>query len=270
MGIALKGIELSVAMGINRALIAIARKKGHIQTNEDGLFEIDDHKNKLWIKGQFSNGYVFDMNRLEISKANKEMNKPIPKEKRIIPKKVVIEYQSVKPSHSKNNFVKQSLEQQIKEESGRSQLTPKGKANNTREFKEKNDAKSNSIFVRDENDDLRDEKLALEVEKLKNSDKLEKLKIAKLEGELLPVDAVETIFLWAVEQFKKTYEQDIDNIANIFIKILGGEQSHFIEIKKMQMEALCEIGKTYKESLISGLQNQISLYTEVRGRGERK
>lgn len=278
MGIALKGIELATAMGINRGLIAIAKKKGHLILNEEGLFEIENEKNKSWIKSQTTNGYVFDIHKVELDRANKSMRvyktiKPKEPKKVVVsePKKVIVEYISARPT----------IEQQIKEEQGRSQLTPKGKANSVKSgdnihrsksdsVREKSDEINNKFFEKDDNDILRDEKLSLEVEKLKNSDRLEKLKIAKIEGELLPVDAVETIFLWAVEEFKKTYEQDCDNVANIFIKILGGTQSNFIEIKKMLMEAQSQVGITFKESLLTGLKNQISEYSEVRSRGERR
>ena len=118
--------------------------------------------------------------------------------------------------------------------------------------------------------DLYEEKLKLEIERLKNQNKIELLKIAKLEGELIPVSAVETVFLWAADNFKKTFENDVDGMINVFLMILGGDQSKFIEMKKQALAKISETGDTLKQNLIEGLENAIETYKEVRGRGERK
>jgi hypothetical protein len=268
--------ELSIAMGINKGLISMAVKGNNLIRSEEGLYDIELESNRFWIKKQAGNGYNFDFNRVVAHRANKtvkvvQIGRPKkPPINAVVPKP---------PKERKVVVIKETLEDRISQESQLSQTSPKTKKQAVKaivssggRIKRENegDSVNNQFLVKDENDCLREEKLQLEIENLRNRDRLEKLKIAKLEGELLPVDAVKTIFIWAVEEFKKTYEQDCDNIANIFIKILEGEQSHFIEIKKMLMEAQFQIGITYKESLLIGLKNQILEYSDVRSRGERK
>lgn len=265
--------ELSIAMGINKGLISMAVKGNNLIRNEEGLYDIELETNRFWIKKQAGNGYNFDFNRVVAHRANKTVKVVQigrPKKQRV---------DSVVPKPKREIVIKETLEDRIAQESQLSQTSPKTKKQAIKaivssggRIKKENDGDSvnHRFSEKDENDYLREEKLQLEIEKLRNQDKLDKLKIAKLEGELLPVDAVEHLFLWAVEEYKKTYEQSCDATANIYIKVLGGEQSHFIEIKKMLMEDQCRIGNTYKESLLEGLKNKISEYSDVRSRGERK
>lgn len=117
---------------------------------------------------------------------------------------------------------------------------------------------------------LAEQKVIAEIQKLENSDKLEKLKIAKLEGELLPVDAIEHTFIWCASNFTKTYEQNLDNLINVWNKQLDGKQEDFIEMKKEAMEYLATAGQELKENLLDGLKNEIKEYSEVRSRGERR
>ena len=215
--------DFAKALGVNRGIISMAKKAGHINHDENGMYDILDPKNKFWIDGQVSKGKVFDINRIVNYKF-------LPKEeKKVIPK--------------------QDIE------------TVEENSNNT---------STKNVDEKTGNGSLYDAKLKLEIKKLKNQDRLDTLKIAKIEGDLLPVSAVENIFIWAAENFRKTYEQDVDNMINIFIKRLGGEQKDFIEMKKLSMESLAITGQSLKENLLSGLENAITEYSELRGRGERK
>jgi hypothetical protein len=224
----LSGANLALALGVNKAIISLAKKAGHINHNSDGLYDIINQKNKFWIDGQISKGKVFDIGRV----INKQFEPKKIKEKPFIVEDTSIEQPTKRSKH------KQEVEEN-----------------------EVDDNVSGS---------LQKSKLKLEIKKLKNNDRLETLKIAKIEGELLPVNSVENIFLWAAENFRKTYEQDMDNMINIFIKKLGGQQKDFIEMKKLAMESLSITGNSLKENLIDGLKNAIGEYSDVRGRGERK
>lgn len=227
----LKTNDFAKALGVNSGIITLAKKAGHIIHNDEGIYDILHPKNKFWIDGQVAKGKTFDIGRILNAKF-------IPKE----PKHAKI----LKPSPP-------TLETTIieKQKPDKRKKTPNHDV----------DSEVSSLY---------DAKLKLEIKKLKNQDKLDELKIAKIEGQLLPVVSVENIFLWAAENFRKTYEQDVDNMINIFIKRLGGMQKDFIEMKKLAMESLAITGQSLKENLLSGLENAITEYSEVRGRGERQ
>jgi len=104
---------------------------------------------------------------------------------------------------------------------------------------------------------------------LKETEKLE-LQIKKIEGELIPYDAVKTVFLYSAETFKNTYQQEVNSIANIFIERVGGDHKHFIELQKDLSEKINDIHALVKDNLITGLKGIVSEYSEIRGRGERK
>lgn len=227
----LNSCNLAKALGVNSGIITLAKKAGHIVHDLDGMYNILDPKNKFWIDGQIAKGKTFDIGRIINSKF-------LPKEPKK-PKTVV-----------------------IKDE-------PKPKTDGRRKPRMQTHTPTDSEEA-SEVSGLYDAKLKLEIKKLKNQDKLDELKIAKIEGQLLPVVSVEGIFLWAAENFRKTYEQDVDNMINIFIKRLGGEQKDFIEMKKLAMESLAMTGQSLKENMLSGLENAITEYSEVRGRGERQ
>ena len=222
--------NLAIALGVNKGIITLAKKAGHINHNSDGMYDITDQKNKFWIERQISKGKVFDISRVinKQFKPKKIKNIPAPKDETIV------------TEESQQKLIKHKVEV---------------------EESEVDENASGS---------LQKAKLKLEIKKLKNQDRLDKLKISKIEGELIPVSAVENIFLWAAENFRKTHEQDVDNLINIFIKKLGGEQKDFIEMKKLAMESLAITGNSLKENLIDGLKNAVNEYIDVRGRGERK
>lgn len=104
---------------------------------------------------------------------------------------------------------------------------------------------------------------------LKETEKLE-LQIKKIEGELIPYDAIKTVFLYSVETFRNTYQQEVNSIANIFIERVGGDHKHFIELQKELSEKINEIQSLVKDNLLTGLKGIVSEYSEIRGRGERK
>jgi len=112
-------------------------------------------------------------------------------------------------------------------------------------------------------------KLQEDLKKVQYSNRLDELKIAKMEGQLIPVDAIKHIFIWASEDFKKTFEQELDTITTIYMQILSGTKEQEIDIKKKLNARLAEIGATMKESLKSGLRNEVNEYADLRSRGER-
>lgn len=229
----LKPSELAKALDVSCASITMAVKNGTLDWDSNKCIDITSLKNKTWIEKQKQKGRTFDINRI-YNNPDFYKNKLPSKQTTRIPKTVQIEGDA-------------STEIEDKKRKGKS-----------------------AVILDDDGDDLYSRKLKLEIEKLENTNRKDALQIAKLEGDLLPVECVEKIFLWSVNDMKKTYEQDIDNLINIFNKKLGGTQKDYMEMKKSAMESLSETGNVYKDNLISGLKNQIKEYQEVRGRGERK
>lgn len=248
----LKPAELAKALDIQCANISMAVKNGTLDwdVNNEKRIDIGSLKNQMWINKQKAKGKTFDINRIYESELSKA---PVYRE----PKVVVI---------------KETLEQQIKQEQTISQITPRVPQEQVeyQQPKGRKQKKYEHPYDDSEANDLSAEKIRLEVEKLRNSDRLEKLKIAKLEGELLPVGEVESIFIWANADMKKTFEQSAEGISNKWMKNLGGTHENFIQCKRDLMEAISHAGSMYKENLLNGLENAVALYSEVRGRGERK
>ena len=191
------------------------------------------------------------MNKALMPKVKKE--KPVVVEKEIVKEHIGID-EAKQSNEAKqpipvNNIVNSVVEK------------PKGK---------KSSSAPDEFDMKAEIVNLQEEKLKAEIKKLKNSDKLEQLRIAKLEGSLLPVEFVDHIFNWCTESMKETWENEVESIASIMVTRLGGKQADFIEIKKNLLIINAEIGQTYKENLQLGLQEQVENYQEVRMKGERK
>jgi len=100
--------------------------------------------------------------------------------------------------------------------------------------------------------------------------KLKEVKIKKIEGALIPFDAVKSVFMYAVETFRSTYMQEVDALTNIYIKILGGDQVQYAELQKDLQEKINAIQKQVKSDLMQGIDSIQKEYSEVRSRGERK
>jgi len=120
------------------------------------------------------------------------------------------------------------------------------------------------------NENYVEKKRRLELKRIQNQVVLDDLKIKKIKGQLIPYDAVKTVFLYAVETIDTTYNQEVDSLANIFIKRLDGSHDQFIELKQLLAEKLIAIKLNAKEHLLQGLKGIQSEYQEVRARGERK
>lgn len=120
------------------------------------------------------------------------------------------------------------------------------------------------------NADLVEKKFKLEVEKLGHETKLKELQKLKLEGSLVPVDAAENLFIYVIETFHSTYQQEIQSLTDIFKNTLDIPHKKYVEIKKEIDSALLVIKETAKENVKSGIENLVHEYQDVRGRGEKK
>ena len=120
------------------------------------------------------------------------------------------------------------------------------------------------------NQELVEKKFKLEVEKLGHETKLKELQKMKLEGSLVPVDAAENLFIYVIETFHSTYQQEIQSLTDIFKNTLDIPHKKYVEIKKEIDSALLIIKETAKENVKNGVENLVHEYQEVRGRGEKK
>lgn len=120
---------------------------------------------------------------------------------------------------------------------------------------------------------LRDLELKKKLEELRrteNTNRMEEIKIRKLQGTLLPIDAVKTVFLFTIENIRSTYLQDVNGLASIFVERLGGEEKHFKELQRTLVEKINDSTKEARDNTIKGLAGIVDEYKETRGRGERK
>ena len=117
---------------------------------------------------------------------------------------------------------------------------------------------------------LSQRKLELDLERAEASLKLDQLKIEKMQGLLIPTDAVRTMNIFVVETIRTTFIQELDSIANIYCQILGATKDQFIEIRRNMAERVQVIMEDAKENLSTGTNGIVEDYREVRGRGESK
>jgi len=123
---------------------------------------------------------------------------------------------------------------------------------------------------KEERASLIEEKTKLEIEKLRVTIEMDQLKKSKIEGTLIPVDAIQHVFMWAIDTFHKSYVQEVDALANVFKQVYGADHNKYIRIIKELTQALNKIKTDAKDNLINGVDGVINEYQEVRGRGERK
>jgi predicted N-acyltransferase len=203
-------------------------------------------KNKLWIQNQVAKGRVFDIGRVYDKMTKKIIKKTATKKK-----------QPVK----KENPHKEKFEKKKKTTTKKQQHQENEREYQANfEFSDEDPDKENYIK----------RKRDLELKKQEQAVELDRLKIQKIKGQLIPYDAVQNVFLYTVETFRNTYKQEVDALANVFIKRLGGGHEEFVELQKTLTEKVDAIQSQAKEDLLQGLKGIQAEYKEVRGRGERQ
>jgi len=121
--------------------------------------------------------------------------------------------------------------------------------------------------------ELRDIQLAIKKATLKRTQKaieLDEIKIAKQLGQLIPFDAVKSFFLYVVETFSKSYDQESKTIADLVLSRFGADQEDFIETRKDLSKKISDIKSDVIEQLLKGLDQIVEEYQETRSRGESK
>ena len=237
----LKRSELARCLGVANASISMAVKNGLLVPNKDkkGTIDIDFPTNKLWIDNQVRSGKTFDLNGL----VRKPEPAPKPKPKKNKPKPVV---EKIAPTG-----IGDELEKDF----------PLEKPSLDREEEVEKDSDVSGIAAR---------KAKADAERTEEDARIKRITRQKLEGKLIPVDAAQQIFLFAIETFRNKFIQKSNNVADIYSARLGATHAEYVEVKKELIEEINLIEKEAKEAIIDGLQGQVEEYKEVRSRGEKK
>lgn len=99
---------------------------------------------------------------------------------------------------------------------------------------------------------------------------LKRIQLEKMAGNLLPVDIVEKIVVINIQAILKGFRTERENMTSILIERFGGNRRDLVEINSMLDKAMdVVISKAEKEANFE-LEQAISVYQEVRSRGERK
>ena len=120
--------------------------------------------------------------------------------------------------------------------------------------------------------------LALELRKKKadtelteHKAELEKVKLDKLAGKLLPLELHDDILGNYTRSIFTKFHSYLDNLASVYTDVLAaGDRSKLSEISGKIAETLDEIIKSTEEVAKLGTDKAISDYADVRSRGEKK
>jgi len=103
-----------------------------------------------------------------------------------------------------------------------------------------------------------------------NESELKRIQIDKIAGKLLPVELVEKIFTINIQGVFKTFEGELENIASIYVEVLGGSRTELAEIIGKQREVLAKAIQKAKDDAEHEIEIAVDDYKQVRSRGERK
>lgn len=223
----LKQAEFCKAMSLSNGYVKTNIVRGKIVRDAENLIDIDHPTNKQFINYQIASGKTFDINNIFI-KNEKSLNKNT--------ESVSIKVQKIKSVKTKSTDKKQE---------------------------------ENKINIDQPEDttgyNLAEQKMQYEVDKLRLDCELKELQKNKIEGALVPVDAIQNIFLWSIDTFHSTYAQEVQSLANLF----NSGMSYEATLKNISM-ALIKLKEDAKNNLLSGIEGVVNEYKEVRGRGEKK
>lgn len=100
---------------------------------------------------------------------------------------------------------------------------------------------------------------------------VEKLKLDKMAGKLIPVDLVFQVLNIHNKSIFATFQSDVENLASIFCEILAeGDRSKLSDVTQKISEKLVETVNKSKDLAELELDNAVAEYAETRSRGERK
>lgn len=210
--------------------MAIKNKKIFPEVNQK-LINPEFAENKIWIETQVSKGKTWDLNRIYSTETSKEKSKP----------------KKNKPVNKKTELKNSN------------KIEP--------------EAENDPIIIDPHRKKLRELSYKKDLEALKKTqyeNQIKLIEINKKQGNLIPVDAVKSVFIFAIETIRTTYIQELDSLASKFSVRWGANDALYKELQKDLNDAVNDIMKEAKKSLKDGVSSVIEEYQEVRGRGEKK
>lgn len=198
---------------------------------------------------------------IEADEVNKTIDPAIPKNKIWIEKQAANGHEW----NLNNVFGGKDKTEKVKKEKGESKQEGKDK--------EDKEEKKEEGYLDEYTNRMRELEYQRKLQDKKRRDqeiKLKDIEIEKKNGQLVPVDATQKIFVYSIETLRKSYEQGIKAIINIYAARFEIADDQQIQIDKDIHDLINELMVQSKKDLISGLDTVISEYSEVRGRGERK
>lgn len=99
----------------------------------------------------------------------------------------------------------------------------------------------------------------------------EQLTLEKLAGKLIPTDLVFNIIRVHNQSIFATFQNDAENLASVFCDILAaGDRKLLGELNEKIGEIISISIKRAEDVALSGIENAIDEYSEVRSRGEKR
>lgn len=116
--------------------------------------------------------------------------------------------------------------------------------------------------------DLRTKIAVAEAKERENE--LKKIQFEKAAGRLLPVELAEKAIVINCQAIFKSFDSEIDNMANILTERFGGTRSDVVKIMRDIRVILSKAVDRANENASLDIENAVNEYSEVRSRGERK
>lgn len=205
--------------------------RGKVIVEDDGLIDTDNPINKM-----ASDNWI----KLHFEKEEKKKLDALRKEAQ----------EKVQSQHKIKGYEKPKVEKAVKR--GRK---PKSRADKKTEFILDMDKRKKQADV------LLQERKA----------EVEKLKLDKLAGKLIPVDLVFQVLNIHNKSIFATFQSDVENLASIFCEILAeGDRSKLSEVTQKISEKLIETVEKSRDLADLEIDNAVAEYAETRSRGERK
>jgi hypothetical protein len=115
---------------------------------------------------------------------------------------------------------------------------------------------------------LQQRKTEAEIEWKKTQIRLNLIKEQQRKGELIPIQAVKTLFQYTTDTIRSTFEQEFDGMLEMIKQIADVEHIAYIELKKDIKTMLNDAVMLYKKNLIKGADKIVAEYRDIKGVGE--
>jgi len=121
-----------------------------------------------------------------------------------------------------------------------------------------------------EEDSLNRLKKKAELEKIKYDTQIKKKQLDKMNGELIPVELMQTIFTVNIQHIIKEFHREAERIATIFCESLGGGRDKFTQIREELNKCVQRAVDTSKEEAAIEIKQAINEYVSILERRQKK